>query len=70
MFAPTFNRKEFCTTQAEAARAGAMLQHIEADDGKPLLVLSRDAFTGQFTSLSDVQRVLSTLTAEKEVAHV
>lgn len=70
MNAGTFTQKTLATAQAEAALAGATLQPIEADDGKPLLVLSRDAFTGQFTSISDVQRVLSTLTAEKEVAHV
>jgi len=66
----TFNHKQFATAQAEAALAGAILQPIETDNGKPLLVLSRDAFTGQFTSILDLQRALSTLTVEKEVTHV
>lgn len=68
MLAPTINRKDFCTTQAEAARAGAILQHIEADDGKPLLVLTREAMTAQLNSLDQVRCVLANLANDVEVS--
>jgi len=59
--------KIVATLQARAALAGATLQHIEADDGKPLLVLSCEAFTAQFTTLVDVRRALAELATDVEV---
>ena len=65
----TFTQKTLATAQAEAALAGAVLQHIEADDGKPLLVLSREAMTAQLSNLDQVRRVLADLANDVEVSH-
>lgn len=70
MRATALNTKALATAQAEAALAGASLKQIEADDGKPLLVLTREAFTAQFNSVEQVRRVLAELVAIGEVAHV
>lgn len=66
----TFTQKTLATAQAEAALAGAILQQIEADDGKLLLVLSRDAFTGQFNNVEQVRRVLAGFASDVEAANV
>lgn len=70
MNAPALNTKALSTVQAEAALAGATLLQIETDDGKPLLVLTREEFTAQFNSVEQVRRVLAELVAIGEVAHV
>lgn len=69
MLAPTITQKQFATAQAEAARAGAILQNIEAEDGRPLLVLTRDAFTAQFNNVEQVRRVLTSIANGMEVSH-
>lgn len=70
MFTPTLNRKEFCTAQAEAAMASATLLQIEADNGQPLLVLSRGAFTTQFNNVEQVRRVLAGFANDVEAVNV
>jgi len=64
----TFTQKTLATAQAEAALAGAVLQRIEADDGKPLLVLTREAMTAQLNNLDQVRCVLADLANEGEVS--
>lgn len=48
MLATTFTQKQLVTAQTDAATASAALQRIEADDDKPLSVLSSEALTGRF----------------------
>ena len=69
MLAPTFSQKTLATAQAEAALAGAVLQRIEADDGKPLLVLTREAMTAQLNCIEQVRRVLANLANAEEASH-
>lgn len=69
MLAPAITQKQFATAQAEAARAGAILQHLEDDTGKPLLVLTRAAMTTQLNSIEQVRRVLAGLTNDVEAIH-
>lgn len=69
MNAHTFTQKSLANVQAAAALAGAVLRHIEADDGKPLLVLTRDAFTAQVNSVEQVHLVLADLTTGEEASH-
>lgn len=61
--------KPVATAQAEAALLGATLAPIEDDTGRPLLVLTRDAFTAQLNSVEQVHRVLADLGNDVEVRH-
>jgi len=67
--APNITQKTLSTAQAEAALAGATLQRIEADDGRPILVLTRDAFTAQLNNIEQASRVLAGLANHVEVHH-
>lgn len=49
------DRKAWVTLQAELALAGWQAALTEADDGEPLMVVSRWAMTRSFTDLAEAQ---------------
>lgn len=70
MNSSTLTQKQFATAQAEAAMARASLLQIEGDNGKPVLVLTREAMTAQLNNLNQVRCVLADLANEVEAANV
>lgn len=69
MSATALNTKALATAQAEAALAGAMLIPTDNDDGRPVLVLTREAVTVSVEDLTQARRVLATLCQGKGVGH-
>lgn len=49
--------KLFSTLQARCALAGAVLEQVESDDGRPLLVVTREAVTLRFGGPGALERV-------------
>ena len=54
--------KEFRTSQAEAALAGATLHKIEGDFGRSVFVFNREAVTQQLNCLGEVAALLNRVT--------
>jgi len=51
--------KRVATATAQAALRGIALHRIEADDGRPLFVATRDYLTASFTDISAVEAWLT-----------
>lgn len=53
--AQPIDRKILATLQAQAALLGVVLTEVEGDDGAPVYVISRWAYTRQCSSIDEVR---------------